>query len=215
MPAKQGHPQLEDGHTRIANELLEALMRYPFQGGELKVILAVVRLTYGWQRRHRAIRQKALARMTGVSARQVRRLLAGLRQQGVLFRDRTTCPHTFQLNKVYAGWRDWPQGSAASSQADTRVPSAGDTGVPPLKEKKERDLKESAPAPAVQNLLVQFIRLLKRPLSQDEHDLVAYLAELPPDQAQLLLAQVAQKTGEIDKPSGSLNGSSGSVEEAV
>lgn len=32
MPKRTGNPQLEDGHTRLANELLEALISYPFEG---------------------------------------------------------------------------------------------------------------------------------------------------------------------------------------
>lgn len=101
-------PQLEHGHTRIANELLEAFIAYPFGGGELKVLLAIIRLTYGWQRKAAPLPQATLVRLTRLDPRQLQRLLTSLRQQGLLFRDRTTRPHTYQLNKAYQGWRDWP-----------------------------------------------------------------------------------------------------------
>ena len=202
MLKRSGNPQLEDGHTRIANELLEAVMHYPFSAGEYRVLLAVVRLTYGWHRRERPMAQRTLAQATGLSRRQVKRILAGLRQQGVLLRDRTTRPFTYQLNKTYVGWRDWPatwledlradlrqQGCALSPQGDSVVPVAGDTSVPPLKERKEKEKKEKACDPAVENLLASFGQLLHRPLTDEEHALILRLYELSPVQAQQLLAQ--------------------------
>ena len=158
MRPKTGHPQLEDGYTRIANELLEALIRYPFSAGECKVLLGVIRLTYGWRRRSHPISQRALAVSTGLSPRQIRRILTGLRQQALLLHDRTTQPHTYQLNKAYLGWRDWPggwppdiggrsfkPGCELSAAADGHVRAAGDMRVPPLFSKEKKEKKEYAP----------------------------------------------------------------------
>ena len=211
MTQPTGNPQLEHGHTRLANELLEALVRYPFNGGELKVVLAVIRLTYGWQRRRSAIRQTDLARATDLSDREIRRVLASLRQQGVLFRDRVTRPHTFQLNKAYFGWRDWPPAAAPamsvlsqqaacelSAQADKFVRLAEDRSVLPYKEKKENVLPPPPTGgvdndPAVENLLQRFREFLKRPLDAEEVVLVRRLYELSPAQAQSLLEQLTAR----------------------
>lgn len=38
---------LDDGYTRIANELLEAVMAADLTARQLKVVLAVIRKTYG------------------------------------------------------------------------------------------------------------------------------------------------------------------------
>ena len=211
MP-KTGNPQLEHGHTRIANELLEALVGHPFGGGELKVILAIIRLTYGWQRRSSPLKQTTLARLTRLDRRQIQRVLTALRQQGVLFRDRTTRPFTYQLNKAYQGWRDWPaddlpdnvvrfmkaanEGSHAgcelSSEGDTFAAAAPDTCVRSVKEIK-KEIKERDLDPAVQNLLARFSQLLRRPLTEEEQRLVCHLQELSPTQAQQLLQQVADR----------------------
>ena len=199
----KGNPQVEHGHTRLANELLEALIRYPFSGGELKVVLAVIRLTYGWRRTDRAIRQEDLAKTTGLDPRHIRRILTGLRQQGVLFRDHATRPHTFRLNKAYFGWRDWPPASQAdmaaqsqqagcelSAQADTKVRLAEDRSVLPYKEKKENVLP-SPKTGGVDNLLSRFRDFLKRPLDAEETALVRRLYALSPAQAQRLLDDLA------------------------
>ena len=186
MPKRSGNPQLEDGHTRIANELIEALLRYPFHGGELKVLLAIIRLTYGWQTTSRPIKQRQLARLTGFDVRHVQRLLASLRGQGVLFRNRHTHPHSYCLNKRYPGWQQHPTGM--SGVPDTLVASAPDTCVRTVKERK-KELKERAVDPAVENFLVSFSQLLHRPLTNEEHALILRLYELSPVQAQQLLAQ--------------------------
>ena len=43
--------QKEKGHTEVANELLEAIIRYPFTGSELRIILFVIRKTYGFHKK--------------------------------------------------------------------------------------------------------------------------------------------------------------------
>ena len=205
-----GNPQLEDGHTRIANELLEALTGYPFGGGELRVVLAIIRLTYGWNRKRCVIRQTTMARLTRLDRRQIQRVLTSLRQQGVLFRDRTTRPFTYQLNKAYQGWRDWPAddlpdtiarymeavnagvtpGCELSSQPDTIAAAAPDTCVRPCKEIK-KEYKDRPSELAVENLLSLFSHFLNRPLTDEERWLIGHLYELSPTQAQQLLDQVS------------------------
>jgi phage replication O-like protein O len=44
-------PQLENGHTRIANELLRAIYRHQFSASGLRVVLWVVRGSYGWNKK--------------------------------------------------------------------------------------------------------------------------------------------------------------------
>ena len=221
--SKTGNPQLEDGHTRIANELLEALMRYPFSAGEYRVLLAIVRLTYGWNRKRCSLRQTTLARLTRLDRRQIQRVLTALRQQGVLFRDRASRPFTYQLNKAYQGWRDWPtddlpdnvvrfmetanQGSMPgcelSPEQDTIAAAAPDTSVRSVKEIK-KEIKDRNCSPAVQNLFQHFNQLLQRPLTSDEEALVLQLHDLSPTQAQQLLQQVAARC-HAPQPEGGLH----------
>ncbi len=46
--------QLETGYTRLSNELLEAIARTKFSGNELRVLLWMLRNSYGWQKRSAA-----------------------------------------------------------------------------------------------------------------------------------------------------------------
>jgi phage replication O-like protein O len=49
---KSHTPQLENGYTRVANELMEAIMRFPLNKRELKIILYIIRNSYGYHRKH-------------------------------------------------------------------------------------------------------------------------------------------------------------------
>ena len=60
-------PQTEHGFTRLADELLDALICYPFTKRQYKVLLAVIRKTYGFQKREDDITAPQLAAMTGLS----------------------------------------------------------------------------------------------------------------------------------------------------
>lgn len=43
-------PQIEDGHTRIANEIMENLMKMYLLPSQWQVLLCIIRKTYGFQK---------------------------------------------------------------------------------------------------------------------------------------------------------------------
>ena len=45
------NPQKEEGYTAIANDLFEAVYRFNFTLRELKVLLSIIRRTYGYNRK--------------------------------------------------------------------------------------------------------------------------------------------------------------------
>ena len=64
-------PQLEDGHTQIANELMDAFCRC-FPGGSVaQTLLAILRQTYGWHKKEDTISISQLSKMTTLSRRAV------------------------------------------------------------------------------------------------------------------------------------------------
>ena len=60
-------PQLENGHTRLANEIMEALCRFRIPGVERQVLDAIIRKTYGWHKKKDAISLSQFVEMTGVT----------------------------------------------------------------------------------------------------------------------------------------------------
>jgi len=100
-------PQLENGFTRIANELLEAILRFHCSGGEKDIILAVIRLSYGYGRKAHEMSVTYLARLTRRHRNKVAEDLARLIAKRVLVE---VSPASFSkgrmiaLNKNYDEW---------------------------------------------------------------------------------------------------------------
>lgn len=63
------NPQLEDGYTRIAHEIVEALARCAPGHGEMQVLWTVLRKTYGWNKKEDELSIGQIADATGLSRR--------------------------------------------------------------------------------------------------------------------------------------------------
>jgi len=100
-------PQVENGYTRIANELLEAIFQYRCSGAQKDSILAVIRATYGFHKKSRAISTAYLAKLTGRHPKKVASDVADLIRRKVLTEVRPyaarTC-RTLALNKNFDEW---------------------------------------------------------------------------------------------------------------
>ncbi len=99
-------PQLEDGYTRLANDLVEALARTDITGCEFRVALAVIRDTYGWNRKEATIGGKRMAKLTGIEDRAfLSRLARQLQSKGIITRVIVWgLPARYTFNKDYTKW---------------------------------------------------------------------------------------------------------------
>ncbi len=100
------NPQIENGHTDIANELLEAMCRTHLSPYEWRVLLAIARLTWGWHKKEDTISMTQIAEITGIDRRHVQRSIRNLTPRQVLA-DTTTGvrrPLSLRINKNYEEW---------------------------------------------------------------------------------------------------------------
>lgn len=95
---------VEDGYTRIANELLEAILIYPFTARQQKIIFAIIRKTYGFQRKTDKISLTQIATITGIQRKKVPAEIERLVQLNIITRDKSEYINTLGLNKNYAEW---------------------------------------------------------------------------------------------------------------
>lgn len=101
------NPQLEDGFVRLANELTEALYRTKFNGTQFRILLAVIRCTYGFNKKEHEMSDNFIAEATGINARQVKRELKKLINSKVLIvtnEGSYTEPRKIMINKYYNQW---------------------------------------------------------------------------------------------------------------
>jgi phage replication O-like protein O len=102
------NPQLEDGHTRIANELLDNLVRVHLSPYEWQVILFIIRKTYGFQKSLDRISNSQIVQGTGILKTNVSRTLKCLAKRRII----TKVGRIVGLQKDYELWLPQPKLSA-------------------------------------------------------------------------------------------------------
>lgn len=76
--------QLENGYTQVAHEVLEALARTPIPGRHLRILLCVLRRTWGYHKSSDTLSIRQISTSTHVDERSVRRILDDLREWSIL-----------------------------------------------------------------------------------------------------------------------------------
>ncbi len=120
-------PQTEHGFTRLADELLDALIEFDFTKRQCKVLLAVIRKTYGFQKKEDDMTAQQLARMTGLERANVIRTINELVKMQVLYKRPGHYGQVLGVNKDYEAWA---VSSRYRCQNDTGSVKAAPGGVP-------------------------------------------------------------------------------------
>lgn len=101
-------PQTENGFTRIANELLDVILSYRCSTLQKEIILAVIRYTYGFQRKEAQLSVRFLAKYLSRSYQKVSVAVKGLIEKNVIHIVREyNCnqqARILKLNKDYDSW---------------------------------------------------------------------------------------------------------------
>jgi phage replication O-like protein O len=98
-------PQVENGFTRISNELLEAICRTALPGRQLSCILFIIRKTYGFGKKDDSISLSQFCRALGMKKQNVSRDLKILSYRKIIVikgDDRKV--KTYRFNKNYEEW---------------------------------------------------------------------------------------------------------------
>ena len=102
------NPQTENGFTRIANEILDAVIRTQFIATHLKIILVCWRYLYGFNRKQAELSEGFISKATGISKRYIAKELKALIDANVIIiiRESTyTSPRILSFNKNYEEWK--------------------------------------------------------------------------------------------------------------
>jgi len=129
--ADQGAPQVEDGYTRYANELLEALCKLKCRNIDRRLIDAVARLTYGIYGRKKArIENTELADMTGLTISKVCEARKRLVEMNILIITArgNSRALSYGINKHYRTWKELPP--AVKKPAGSTDKTAGGSSAP-------------------------------------------------------------------------------------
>lgn len=103
------NPQIEDGFIRIPNKLLHAMMATEFTGRERRILDAIIRYSYGWNKETAYLTVKQLHQITGLSpvkGSTIHRVLRRLIDANVIKRIDT---NLYQLSTDYEKWKINPR----------------------------------------------------------------------------------------------------------
>lgn len=132
-PTKTKGPQVEDGYTRIANELLDALCVADFTNREFRVVNFIIRQTYGWGTKQKRLASTFIAGGTGLHATDCSKVLNELiRRQVVVRHGGSRAP--VSLNKRHTEWL------AAESRKKSAPDSCPQSGQDALTQSGQDDL---------------------------------------------------------------------------
>ncbi len=118
------NPQLEDGHTKIANEIMDALMRTNFPSHERRILDCILRSTYGWHKKMDRISYSQFAAQTGIDHRNIGRSLTSLKRRGIIICNGHGYSLEYGLQKDYLLW------DKNSITVDTNLPSSETPNLP-------------------------------------------------------------------------------------
>jgi phage replication O-like protein O len=105
-PAKEAVivADVENGYTRIANELMDALCTIDMPGRYFKVLNAVIRKTYGYNKKSDWIALSQFVEMTGIEKSNVSRILNDLVRAGILTKTGDGNIKQISINKTVSVW---------------------------------------------------------------------------------------------------------------
>jgi phage replication O-like protein O len=138
------NPQVEDGYTRFANELLEALAALRIPGQELRIVLVIARQTYGWGKKSDKISYGQISNMTGIPRKRVADHVKSLYGKNILsvLNNGDRKPLTIWINKNYEQWQSVPKKGDIPKYGDSTIPNHGDKTVPNKGDHKRKERKE-------------------------------------------------------------------------
>lgn len=136
-----GNPQCEDGYTKIANELLDALSGIRIPGEAMQVFLVIIRKTYGYGKKEDMIALSQFA-ITGISKPHIIRAIKHLADMNLIIAEKgNKIITTFCINKHYRQWKPLPKKATLPIKA-TKVPQKGNPALPKKEPTKETITKE-------------------------------------------------------------------------
>jgi phage replication O-like protein O len=151
-------PQKENGYTMLANEILDHIMQTAFNGTQFRIVIAVWRNTYGYQRKEHAMSIDYIAQATKVHPTQVKREVKNLIEQNVIVVVKeadNNKARTISFNIDYDTWfggvkllpREESRGSELAHTGGTDLLPRGGADSLPNKERKENSKERNTSLP--------------------------------------------------------------------
>jgi phage replication O-like protein O len=114
-------PQCEDGYTKIANELLEALSRIRIPGESMQIFLIILRKTYGFGKKEDRISLSQFQE-TGIVKTHIPRAINKLIAMNMITKKGNGNSVTYGINKHYGTWKQLPKKVTVTQKGNESLP---------------------------------------------------------------------------------------------
>ncbi|WP_423186798.1 replication protein [Alishewanella sp. d11] len=94
----------DDGYTRTANAIQDQLCRLDISGTQFQVLNAIIRSTYGYNKKQDRVTNTYLAELTGISEKSVRKALEALTERKIITCTKSGIMKLVAVNKVVSEW---------------------------------------------------------------------------------------------------------------
>ena len=98
-------PQLENGYTMIANEIMDAMISYRIPGEERQCLDFILRKTYGYHKKEDAISNSQFVVATHLKKGNVCRAIKSLVLKNIVIKKDNGIIPTYRFNKHYKTWK--------------------------------------------------------------------------------------------------------------
>ena len=136
-------PQLEKGYTRIANSLMKAICNSNFTAREVKILLCIIRYTYGFHEKSHQLSLSFIEKYTGIDRAHISRALRRLHECHVITisKGKGIIPQTISLQKDFEEWQCCQNGNSCQMSNSSVAESA--TVVLPSQQPINKNLKKN------------------------------------------------------------------------
>ena len=106
MESDNDNLQVENGNfTRIHNRILEELAQIQLSGHESRILFALWRETYGWQKKEQWITPQKFKELTGLGKTRISETLKRLKERNLVTENRNSNEIKYGFNKHFAIWK--------------------------------------------------------------------------------------------------------------
>jgi len=139
------NPQVENGRTEIANELIDALCKTYLNSNESRILWTILRKTYGWHRKTDAISYSQFEAATSIDRRHVGRTIDRLIKRDIIYSTSAgeRKMSEYGLQKNYEIWKPSPEESVTNrgdrfKKANTNTNNKSDINIGGNKSNKQK-----------------------------------------------------------------------------
>lgn len=153
-------PQVENGYTKIANELLEAYSKIRLSGEENQIFWIIIRKTYGFEKKEDNISLSQFVLSTGINKPNVCRALSNLIEKNMIIKNDNNNITNYRIQKDYTQWRPLSKKIMLSKKIIEIIKKDNKTVIKKDTYKRNKNTKETLTKPddiKLTNLLIEKI----------------------------------------------------------